>query len=387
MTTNARTYLDWNATAPVTERVREEMARALGAFGNPSSIHAEGRAARRIVEDAREKVAALVGGDSSDVIFTSGGAEANHLALSPGALGSDATLIVSAIEHPSVRAGGRFGPDAVFSAPVTEDGAIDLENLADMVRRHQITHSGPFMLAIMAANNETGAIQPVAEAASIAREAGGAVHCDAVQMAGKKPLDMRSLGVDTLALAAHKIGGPKGVGALVVRDSGQRRIDAMFRGGGQERGWRAGTENVAGIAGFGAAAEDAAHWVGAGASIAALRDRIEAGLTSGAPDLVVFARGCDRLPNTSCFAAPGLTAETTVMALDLAGVAVSSGSACSSGRVKASHVLDAMGVGPELSACAVRVSIGPSTTEDETEKFLGAWAALHSRFKERRAAA
>ncbi len=381
-----RFYLDWNATAPVSPGVRGAMAEALAIYGNPSSVHEEGRKAKTLVEQAREKVAALVGASPGDVIFTSGGTEANHLALSPPAGAPDAPLFISAIEHPSVRSGGRFSAENLSDVAVTQDGVLDLNRLADVLKEHQMK-GGPFMLSVMAANNETGVVQPVAEAARMAHEAGGTLHCDAVQMVGKLPVSFDEFGADTMALAAHKIRGPKGVGALVMRGRAGKEVDAMMRGGGQESGWRAGTENVAGIVGFSVAAEEASASVDDRSQIARLRDRLEHEVRAKAPDALIFGEGADRLPNTSCFAVEGLTAETLVMGLDLAGVAISSGAACSSGKVKGSAVLAAMGVTPELAQCAIRVSIGADTTDREIDHFLSAWSALYQRQRQRRAAA
>lgn len=382
-----RFYLDWNATAPVSAGVRAAMAEALEICGNPSSVHEEGRKAKALIEEAREKVAALVGAAPGDVIFTSGGTEANHLALSPPAGDPNAPLFLSTIEHPSVRSGGRFAQDMLGDVAVTQDGVLDLGCLADVLKEHQMKGGGLFMLSVMAANNETGVVQPVAEAAQLAHEAGGLVHCDAVQMAGKLPVSFAEFGADTMALAAHKLRGPKGVGALVMRGRAGRPVDAVLRGGGQEGGWRAGTENVAGIAGFGVAAEEASTTADDSSQIARLRDRLEDEVKALAADVQIFGAKAERLPNTSCFAAPGLTAETLVMGLDLAGVAISSGAACSSGKVKGSAVLAAMGVAPELAQCAIRVSIGADTTDREIDHFLSAWSALYQRQRQRRAAA
>jgi cysteine desulfurase len=356
-------YLDWNATAPLRPQARAAMVAALAATGNPSSVHAAGRAARRLVEEARARVAALVGAAPREVVFTSGGTEANMLALSP-ALGE--TLLVSAIEHPSVRSGGRF--QAVEEIPVAASGVVDLGALGRML-------SGRPLVSLMLANNETGAIQPVAEAAALVHAAGGLLHVDAVQGPGRIASDFAALGADLMTLSAHKIGGPQGVGALIRREG--LPLDPLIRGGGQERGARAGTENVAGIAGFGAAAETVARlWSGEAAAMAALRERLEAGIRAVAPDAAIFGEKAPRLPNTTLFSVPGMKAETAVIAFDLAGVAVSSGAACSSGKVAPSHVLAAMGVAPELARGAIRISLGHSTAEAEIEAFLKAWARL-----------
>ena len=358
-------YFDWNATAPLRPEARAAVAAALEVTGNPSSVHAAGRAARHLVEQAREKVAALVGASPREVVFTSGGTEANALALTP-ALGD--TLLASAIEHPSVRSGGRFA--AVEEFPVTGTGVADLAALEGMLKGR----SRP-LVSLMLANNETGVIQPVAEAAALVHAAGGLLHVDAVQGPGRIPCDFRALGADLMTLSSHKIGGPQGVGALIVRDG--LTLDAQIKGGGQERGSRAGTENVAGIAGFGAAAE--ATRLGLAAEVArmeALRATLEAGIKAVAPKAVVFGAEASRLPNTTLFSVPGMKAETAVIAFDLEGVAVSSGAACSSGKVAPSHVLAAMGVDPALSRGAIRVSLGFATPDEHVGTILKAWEKL-----------
>lgn len=372
-----RGYFDWNATAPLRPEAREAMDRALGLAGNPSSVHAEGRAARRLIENAREEVAALVGARPGDVFFTSSGTEANVLALTPeietaGEKRPRSRLLVSAIEHTSVRSGGRFPREAIEEVPVGPDGLIDLAALAMAVA----TSPRP-LLSLMLANNETGVVQPVAAAASIAHEGGGLIHVDAVQAAGRIPCDIAVLGADLLTLSAHKIGGPKGVGALVRRSEDIHIADPLIRGGGQERGLRAGTENVAGIAAFGAAAAVARYDRDAEARhMRALRDTLEAGLKAIASDTVIFGAGADRLPNTTLFAANGMKAETAVIGFDLDGIAVSAGAACSSGKVQPSHVLAAMGVSAALTRGAVRVSLGWTTQPADVDMFLNAWRKL-----------
>ena len=358
-------YLDWNATGQLRPEARAAMTAALEVTGNPSSVHGAGRAARRLVEDAREKVAALVGASVRDVVFTSGGTEANMLALSP-ALGE--TLLVSAIEHPSVRSGGRFA--AVEEIPVTAQGVVDLVALERL-----LTGRSRAFVSIMLANNETGVIQPVAEAAAIVHTAGGLLHVDAVQGPGRMPCDFQALGADLMTLSSHKIGGPQGVGALIKRDGVW--LDAFIKGGGQERGARAGTENVAAIAGFGAAAEAVRQgWTRETARMAELRDRLEAGIKATAGKAVIFGAGLARLPNTTLFSVPGMKAETAVIAFDLEGVAVSSGAACSSGKVTPSHVLTAMGVDSALAHGAIRVSIGYATSDGDVATILKAWEKL-----------
>jgi cysteine desulfurase len=375
-----RTYLDWNASAPLRPQAREAFHAALGLSGNPSSVHGEGRAARNAIEQAREQVAALAGADARNVIFTSGGTEANALALSRFVQTADdkrpfERLLVSAIEHPSVLAGGRFDPAKVEQVPVNADGAIDLMALA---RRLEALAGQRVLVSLMAANNETGVIQPVREAADLVHRHGGMLHADAVQAAGRIALDIAALGADLLTLSAHKIGGAKGAGALIKRSEGIHFADPLIRGGGQERGNRAGTENVAAIAAFGAAAAamtansatDIAH-------MARLRDRLESSLRIATPEAVIFGADAARLPNTTLVAIPGAKAETLVIAFDLDGVAVSSGSACSSGKVAPSHVLAAMGVEPALARGAIRVSTGPAATEAEIDRFLNVWQTLN----------
>jgi cysteine desulfurase len=376
-----RIYVDWNATAPLRPQARAAMLAALNAIGNPSSVHAEGRAARGLIEAAREQVAALVGAQPRNVVFTSGGTEANMLVLTPA--WTDGTrLLVSAIEHPSVLAGGRFPAAIVEQLPVTAAGEIDLAAL----ERRLGASDGRVLVSLMLANNETGVVQPISKAAHLIHEAGGLLHVDAVQGAGRISCDINDLGADLLTLSGHKIGAPKGVGALMWRDGTPPLADPLIRGGGQERGTRAGTENVPGIAGFGAAAAAArAGLAGDSARMAALRDRLEAGLGAASPEVVIFGRQAPRLPNTTLFAVPGMKAETAVIAFDLEGVAVSSGAACSSGKVQPSHVLAAMGVPSQLARAAVRVSLGPATTESDIDRLIQAWIRVSGALlKERR---
>jgi cysteine desulfurase len=371
----ARVYLDWNASAPLRPAARAALCAALDLTGNPSSVHGEGRAARKLIEAAREQVGALVNAQARNVIFTSGGTEANALALTP-LLQVDSEqrrferLLVSATEHASVLAGGRFAPEAVEKLAVDRNGVIDL---AALTRRLEGL-GAPVLVSLMAANNETGVIQPVAAAAEIVHRHGGLLHVDAVQAAGRMSLDIKELGADLLTLSAHKIGGAKGAGAL-VRNESIHVSDPLIRGGGQERGARAGTENVAAIAAFGAAAASAALAAEA-AEVARLRDRLESGLHAVTPEAIIFGADVPRLPNTTLVAMPGAKAETLVIALDLDGVAVSSGSACSSGKVAPSHVLAAMGVGPELARGAIRVSLGAATTEADVDRFIQVWQKL-----------
>jgi len=369
-----RVYLDWNATTPLRPEAREAMAAAWELSGNPSSVHAEGRQARRLVEEARASIAAAVGALPRNVVFASGGTEANALALAPGLRrGSGAPverLLVSAIEHASVLAGGRFAADAIGTVGVTSSGVLDLDHL-----RAMLGDGPPALVSVMSANNETGAVQPVAEVGEIVHAAGGLLHVDAIQALGKIPFDINAMNADLATLSAHKIGGPKGAGAVILAE-GVLGLAPLLRGGGQEQGRRAGTENVAGIAGFGAAAKAAmAAQAGAAISLENLRNRLENGLRQ-TPDVIVFSESVPRLPNTTLFTVPGLRAETAVIGFDLAGIAVSSGSACSSGKVQPSHVLEAMGLGPELAQGAVRLSLGWSTSEADIDRCLEAWRKL-----------
>ena len=369
-----RTYLDWNATAPLRREAREAMAAAMDLSGNPSSVHAEGRQARRLVEDARVAIAGAVGALPRNVIFTSGGTEANALALTPGLRRTSGPpvqkLVVSAIEHASVLAGGRFPTESITPASVTRSGLLNLDRL-------RVTLEGmpPALVSIMLANNETGAVQPVAEAGDIVHSAGGLLHVDAIQAFGKIPFDINALNADMVTLSAHKIGGPKATGALVLAE-GLLGPQPLLRGGGQERGHRAGTENVAGIAGFGAAVSPALSAVDRETiRLKGLRNHLEKGLRQ-TPDVIVFSDDVARLPNTTLFTVPGLRAETAVIGFDLAGIAVSSGSACSSGKVQPSHVLEAMGFPPKLAQGAVRLSLGWSTSEADIDRCLEAWRTL-----------
>ncbi|MGO4872344.1 MAG: cysteine desulfurase family protein [Roseiarcus sp.] len=386
---NSRAYLDYNATAPLRSEAREAMLAAMDSCGNPSSIHAEGRAARAIVEDARRAVADLAGVEPRCVVFTSGGTEAANLALCPtaGVAGGRPLerLIAGAGEHPCVLHGHRFAPDRVVLAPLGADGRIDLAALAALLAAPE---GRPAMLALQGANNETGVIQPLAEAAALVHAAGGLLVCDAVQLAGRASVAVAALGADFLLLSAHKFGGPKGAGALVAARPELHIGAPLLRGGGQERGARAGTENVAAVAGFGAAARVAgAEQRSESARLAALRDSLAARVRQRAPDAAIFGEAAPRLPNTLCFAVPGVAASTLVIALDLAGVAVSAGSACSSGKVTRSHVLDAMGVAPDLAGGAIRLSLGWASDEGDVARFGEAFGETLAKLRRRRGAA
>jgi cysteine desulfurase len=369
-----RVYLDWNATTPLRPEARAAMEAAWDLSGNPSSVHAEGRHARKVVEDARAELAGAVGAVARNVVFTSGGTEANALALAPGLRrGSGAAverLLVSAVEHASVLVGGRFHPEAIRTVGVTRTGVLDLGQL-----RAALEGGPPALVSVMLANNETGALQPVAAASEIVHAAGGVLHVDAIQALGKIPVDVHALQADLLTVSAHKIGGPKGVGAVILAE-GLAGLEPLLRGGGQEMGRRAGTENVAGIVGFGAAVrasmdaleDDAAR-------LGDLRNRLERGLKQR-EGTIVFSEEVIRLPNTTLFTVPGLKAETAVIGFDLAGIAVSSGSACSSGKVQPSHVLEAMGFGLDIAQGAVRLSLGWSTSSADIDRCLEAWRKL-----------
>lgn len=365
-------YADYNATAPLRPEARDAMLSALDVGANPSSVHGPGRAARKLLETARSQVSVAIGARPQDVVFTSGGTEANALALNGviAQLEGKCTLLVSAIEHEAVMKNAGYAGVAMETAYVTPDGVVDLSWLKDRLVRWDAEQDGTPILALMMANNETGVIQPVAEAAALVREAGGLTHCDAVQGLGKLMVNVNLLGVDYLALSAHKVGGPQGVGALWVR-SGAPLKPVLF-GGGQERSLRSGTENLSGIAGFGAATEAAIRDMPQLQALAVQRDAMEAELKSKA-DITVFGADADRLAQTSNFAIPGFRAETQVMAMDLAGVAVSSGSACSSGKVKRSLVLAAMGAADELAESAVRLSFGWNTRPDDFDAVTSAW--------------
>lgn len=369
MSPSCPVYLDYNATAPLKPAAKAAMIEAMELIGNPSSVHRFGRSTRRLLEDSRAKVAALVGVAPSRVVFTSGGTEANGLAL----VGSGRRrALISAIEHDSVRAAAQRLPQT-DEIPVSGDGIVDLAALDRLLG----ANASDVIVSVMLANNETGVVQPVAEIAAFAHSRGALVHCDAVQAAGKLPLDVAALGVDLLTLSAHKLGGPAGVGALVVRDG--LDLAPVMVGGGQERRRRGGTENLTGIAGFGAAAAAVVDDLADQPRLAAFRDRIEAGVQALAPAARVFGADAQRLANTSCLTMPGVTSEIQVMAFDLAGVAVSAGAACSSGKVAASHVLRAMGIVEAEAASAIRVSLGWRSEAADVDAFLQAWGELYAR--------
>ena len=381
-----RAYLDWNASAPISETARGAMLAALD-LANGSSVHAEGRAARHVIDEARGDVAALIGAQAENVVFTSGATEAAATLLTPHYRMGRSPLAVSrvyvlATDHPCVLCGGRFPSDRVTAIGVDGEGVVDLPALGVALARHD-KNEGLALVAMQVANNETGVIQPIAGIGRAAREAGAIVVLDAVQAAGRIPLDITDGSADFLILSSHKIGGPKGAGAIVAA-SGLMMPAPLLPGGGQEHGHRAGTENIAAIAGFGAAAREARAAVADMDAVCAMRDAIEAEIVRLAPDAIFYGHGAERLPNTVFFSLPGLKAETAQIAFDLAGVALSAGSACSSGRVGPSHVLKAMGHDGEGG---LRVSIGPRTTSPEVELFRTALAGIAARRDARREAA
>lgn len=370
---SSRAYLDHNATTPLHPAAREAMCAAFDRCGNASSIHSEGRAARAMIDAARDEIAAFVGVSARNVVFTSGGTEALNLVLTPhlepatDRAGPFDALLAGAGEHAAVLAGHRFPADAVEAIGLTRDGGLDLEALDRALARRL---GGHIMLALQAANNETGVVQPVAAAARRVHAAGGYVVCDAVQAAGKIKSDINELEADALVLSGHKLGGPQGVGAVCFRSGPPHMREVLLRGGGQERGLRAGTENVAGIMGMAAAVRAVrARLAHESSALAGWRDQLEAEIAGIADNVVFFGRGVERLPNTTCFAIPGMEAQVLLMYLDMEGVAVSSGSACSSGKVKRSHVLTAMGMGQDLAQGALRVSLGWTSRPEDCVLF------------------
>jgi cysteine desulfurase len=375
-------YLDYNATAPIRPEAAEAAARALAIGGNPSSVHAAGRTARAAVERARAEVAALVGAREGSVTFTSGGTEANALAIESAVAAGARRLLIGLTEHASVMECAAATGLAVEAWPVHPDGTADLDWLDQRLAAWLAEDGRPFAVLSLA-NNETGVIQPAAEAARRVREAGGWLHLDAVQAAGKIPLDFTALGADTLSLSGHKLGGPQGVGALIAGP--RAMLSRRLHGGGQERGRRAGTENVSGIAGFGAAATAALRGLDGLAAQAAWRNAAETRLAEAA-DIAVMGADATRLPSVLCFAVEGFDGQQQVMALDLDGVMVSAGAACSSGKVTASKVLIAMGQGP-LAASAIRVSGGWATSPEDWDRFVQVWLSAYARHRARRATA
>ncbi|MGE0769189.1 MAG: cysteine desulfurase family protein, partial [Hyphomicrobiaceae bacterium] len=355
-----RAYLDWNASAPLRREARDAMHAAMDAVGNPSSVHAEGRRVRAIVEDARREVAMLVGAAASEVVFTSGGTEANNAVLA----GPWKRILVSGVEHESVLAPARRGGAEVVTLPVDRDGVVVPEAVARALSA--VTDPKGTLLSIQAANNETGVIQPLTAIVGAAKAVGVTVHSDAVQAAGRVAIDFA--GLDLMSISGHKLGAAKGVGALVVRDGAE--LSPLFAGGGQEARRRAGTENVVGIAGFGAAARAARDELVAFARLVEHRRTIERAIAAAVPGGLIVGAGAERLANTVCFTWPGALAEMLLIKMDLGGVAISSGAACSSGKVGPSHVLAAMGLPGEHSRSAFRVSFGATTDDREIAQFV-----------------
>lgn len=377
-----RRYLDHNATAPLRPEAAEAAIAALRLDGNSLSVHEEGRRARRIVEAAREALRALVNAPVNGVVFTSGGTEAIHYALH-GSIRPHSTnrIFVSAVEHAAVPANAATTGVPVETIPALSTGVVDLGWLKDRLSEYDAAREGAFLVCLMFANNETGVVQPVAEAAAMAHEAGGLLFCDAAQAAGKIPVNFVMSGADMMAVTAHKFGGPVGVGALIAGPN--FTLDPVFRGGGHEENRRAGTHNVPAIAGLGAACRLAPESLARASEIAALRDRMEAAVV--AEGAQVWGAEQDRLPGTLCLSAPGFSRETQMMALDLAGVAVSGGTACSSGKAKPSATLLAMGASEAQAASAIRVSLGWNSVEEDVDAFVDAWSTAYARVKSRAA--
>ena len=372
------TYLDANASEPLRPEARQAVIAALELGGNPASVHAPGRQARRSLEDARERIAMLFGADPAGLVFTSGGTESDSLAIH--ALGLDRRRMVGATEHDAVRQAAGSGADDAVQLPVLADGRLDLGALDSALTASAM----PALVCVMLANNETGVLHPVAEAAELCRRHGARLHVDAVQAAGRMPVSLAALGADSMAISAHKLGGPKGSGALLLAASVEGfHLAPLIEGGGQERGRRGGTPALPAICGFAAAVDAACRDLPDQARLARLRDRIEQ--AAGAIGAIVCGAGAPRLSNTTCLALPGRRADTQLIALDLAGFAVSAGAACSSGKVGRSHVLDAMGR-PELAGSAIRVSLPWDVEEAAIERFIGAYLAMHRAARVGRAA-
>ena len=369
----SRTYLDYNATAPLRPEAREALLAALD-IGNPSSVHFEGRQARALVETARQDIAELVVAHPETVIFTSGGTEACNLALNlrqaPG--GKISRILVSAIEHSAVLEAAKQADLPIETLAVTGEGALDLAALEASLQEET-----PALVCVMLANNETGVVQPIAKIGAMVKAHGSLLFCDAVQAAGKTPINMIAMNIDALSVSGHKLGAPMGVGALVTRPSVV--VPPQLIGGGQELGRRAGSENISGIAAFAAAARAAKAGLQAFQNLATQRDAMEAALLAAQPEVQILGRDAERLANTSCFALAGLSSEALVMGLDLDGLSVSAGSACSSGKVSRSHVLEAMGVSPHINRGVVRVSLGWQSRAEDTDKLVEAWVKLAAR--------
>ncbi|MES0882184.1 cysteine desulfurase family protein [Roseibium sp. SCP14] len=371
-------YLDHNAGAPLRDSVRETMIEVLNDTGNASSVHSHGRRARGRLEAARENVGLLCGAKSRAVTFVSGGTEANMTALTPAWRDQGAPVYLdklyrSAVEHPSVVTGGRFPAADQVVVPVNSDGIVQVDTLNELVRGME-----PGLVSVMAANNETGVVQPLKEIGAVAKENGHFFHVDAVQAAGRMKIDLDDWQADVITLSAHKFGGPQGIGAVVARSTARVPAPLMI-GGGQENWHRGGTENVAAISGFGTAAQAALEEASDTSHLADMKAKLEDGLRAVCPSTVIFGETAERLANTSCFAVPGIPAETALIAFDLERVSVSSGSACSSGKVSVSHVLTAMNVDEELARCALRISMGWDTSASDIDRFLEIWPQIVDR--------
>lgn len=367
-----RTYLDHNATAPLRPQARAAMIAAMDVTGNGSSVHAEGRRARGIVEDAREQVAALCGADPANVVFTSGASEANAAVLAGRRWGS---ITTSCIEHPSLLQASQQ-PGLLFAADA--DGKVSIDDDLVPLLMADAGLSNPALVTLQLVNGETGVVQDVARLVEICRRCrpDAVIHTDAVQALGRIPVSFKALSVDAMSISSHKIGGPQGAGALVVRDG--LPLEPLVRGGGQERGRRSGTENVAAIAGFGAAAEAALLEIERETKhIADLRYRLEQAVAALTPDAIIVGAGYPRIANTSCIALPGARAETLVIKFDLAGVAISAGAACSSGKVGSNRTLLAMGLSEDVARSAIRVSLGATTTDRDVDRFIDVWSQVH----------
>jgi cysteine desulfurase len=381
---NPRVYLDHNATAPLRPEARAAMLVAMDVAGNASAVHADGRAARRLVEAARRDLGVLIGARADDVVFVSSGSEAAATLLAPGFHGAGRApaerLIVTAVEHSCVLTGGRFAPADVAVCPVDSDGVIDPAALGRMLA----ADPRPALVAVMAANNETGVLQPVAEVAAIVRAGGASLVCDAVQAVGKIPVDLQGLGVDAIFLSGHKLGAPQGVGAFALAPG--TTLVPLIKGGAQENRRRAGTENLTGIAGLGAVARALRDGMESEiARISAIGDFLESRIRTICPDATVLSGARSRLPNTTALFCPTWSGETAVIAFDLAGVSIATGSACASGKVAPSHVTRAMGLDAEASRAVVRISLGWSTSETDVARFLEVFAAQVARIAGRAA--
>lgn len=369
-------YLDHNATTAVRPEARDAMLDVMSRPGNPSSIHSSGRKAKGVLERAREAIARSVRARAEDVVFTSGGTEANNLAVFSACEAGAKTLIVSAVEHSAVMAAAEASGVAVEILPVNEHGVADLDWLAQRLNGETSTN-GPTLVSLMAANNETGVIQPVEAAGRIVREAGALFHVDAVQALGKVDYNVAASLAHYTAFSAHKVGGPQGVGALVLDCDAP--VTPRMIGGGQEKGRRCGTENLPGIAGFAAAVEAAVADRNDFERLIGLRDHTIRQIRVGAPDLQVWGEVAERLPNTICMSVEGWSSEIQVIAMDLAGFAVSAGSACSSGKIRRSRVLEAMGASETHAASALRVSFGYTNTKHDAEAFADAWLSARAK--------